>query len=712
MISSSPQDTAYPASPRPGRRLDIQGLRAIAVLQVVAFHAGLPLPGGFVGVDVFFVISGFVITAMLEREWTSTGNIRLGRFYVRRFKRLTPALAVMAGVTVVLSAVLLSPIMRQQAAAKTAIAAMLLTANRTIAITTGGYFDAQAETNPLLHTWSLSVEEQFYLVFPLIISIAWVLARRTGFRNTGFVIVSTVTLLSFVMAIAGALSDQAGDSPWLIGFYGPLARAWEFGAGALLALAGLRFTIRSRLVANLLGALGLMGLSVSLLAITGSTPLLPVWTILPVGATLVLIASGTNASNAVSRLLGSSPLVRLGDWSYSIYLWHWPLIVFAGALWPAQRWAVFVAAALSFAPAIASYRWVERPIRDLPPLSRRQLASLVLATVIPPVSVAASIGIAARSGWWNPRIVAALEDITADHGPGSVCITTGPYTKDAVDKCEWNASGLADPVYLVGDSDAWQFVEAITAAGKMTGRAAKVFTSPSCPFILDLRIASARKSEFFPPGLPRTGDFDHCPGYVNFTLTWLKTARPGIVFIASLDQYWWDPGLRAALGDQVGDTAWDAKVALLRKGLTRTVEMLQTSGHKVVLVQSIPTFRNPAPIWDPSTCSAYTLMRGECNRKLSRQFVQDLQRPSRDALVGVANATRSTVLDLRESLCDAHHCSATNEDSWMYRDATHLSVSGSYKLAPRFVAAINLAARGPIAAAGGKAQSDVAARRD
>src|SRR5262245_6874528 len=158
------------------RRLGIQGWLPVAALMVVSFPAGLPVPGGFVGVDVFFVISGFVIAGMLGREWRTTGRIRFGQFYLRRFKRLTPALALMVAVTMIISVAVLSPLGIQQTAAKTGIGAMLLVANAVIAKTTGGYFDAHAETNPLLHTWTLSVEEQFYLAFPALIALGWYIA--------------------------------------------------------------------------------------------------------------------------------------------------------------------------------------------------------------------------------------------------------------------------------------------------------------------------------------------------------------------------------------------------------------------------------------------------------------------------------------------------------------------------------------------------------
>ena len=191
---------------------------------VVAFHAGFPVPGGFVGVDVFFVISGYVITNMLQREFSGTGRIQFRAFYLRRFKRLTPALALMVSVVVVLSALILSPLGPQQTSTKTGAGAMLLVANMVIAHTTGGYFDAPAATNSLLHTWSLSVEEQFYLAFPLILVLGWVLARRARpLRSSPMFIVGGVATVSFALALLGSASRPSSSS-WLLGFYSPFTR--------------------------------------------------------------------------------------------------------------------------------------------------------------------------------------------------------------------------------------------------------------------------------------------------------------------------------------------------------------------------------------------------------------------------------------------------------------------------------------------------------
>lgn len=179
---------ATAAPPTTQQRRDIQGLRAIAVIMVVAFHAGLPVPGGFVGVDVFFVISGFVITAMLHREWSNSGTIKFGAFYLKRFKRLAPALALTVVVTLLISTVI-----------------FLMSANFVIELTTGGYFAPTAETNPLLNTWSLSVEEQFYLVFPALIALGWYLAKRRGaLRFSPAIIVGLVAAGSFALTIASA----------------------------------------------------------------------------------------------------------------------------------------------------------------------------------------------------------------------------------------------------------------------------------------------------------------------------------------------------------------------------------------------------------------------------------------------------------------------------------------------------------------------------
>lgn len=382
------------------RRLDIQGLRAIAVIMVVAFHAGLPVPGGFVGVDVFFVISGFVITAMLHREWLNHGCIRFRNFYMKRFKRLAPALALVVAVTMIFSAIILSPFGTQTNSARTGIGAMLSIANFVIARITGGYFDPSAETNPLLNTWSLSVEEQFYLIFPAVLVLGWVLAKRTT-RLSGapFLLISVIAILSFGLTLAQTFGQTFLGSEILLGFYSPFARAWEFAVGALLAIALTKITISiTAQIMSVVGTVGIGLLAASLWLIDGSRSSPGPWTLLPVTGTLLLLLAGT-CENRVSRTLSTKPLVKIGDWSYSIYLWHWPFIVFSIYLWPYSPYAAIIAAVVSLAPALASYYWLEQPIRQRVIKTRIQNTKLIAAVMIPPLALAALVGVTAKYYW-------------------------------------------------------------------------------------------------------------------------------------------------------------------------------------------------------------------------------------------------------------------------------------------------------------------------
>jgi peptidoglycan/LPS O-acetylase OafA/YrhL len=466
-------DTSNPTmKPRGSRRLDIQGLRAVAVLMVVAFHAGLPVHGGFVGVDVFFVISGFVITGLLQREWAAAERVRFGAFYVRRFKRLTPALALMVGSTAVASALFLSPLGPQQTVAKTAVGAMLLTANRAIAATTGGYFDPPAASNPLLNTWTLSVEEQFYLAFPALLALGWFLRSRSRrFKRSPAIIVGLVAALSFSLAFYGSSGYFRPTGSWLLGFYSPLTRAWEFAVGALLALAltARKPTFRPRSLALYLGVLGASLLAASLRLIDGNTPFPGPWTLLPVAGTLLLLLAGTDDSNIVTRALALRPMVKIGDWSYSIYLWHWPLIVFATLLWPASSNAILLAAVLSFAPALASYRWLEQPIRALAGLTRPRLATLITAVVLSPILVAGAMG-AVATHYWTPRYDSGDIPIAHDGDIGEtawhryVSDTFYPCTPkairaralkwDGILRCQQSKPGPLVSVAIIGDSHA------------------------------------------------------------------------------------------------------------------------------------------------------------------------------------------------------------------------------------------------------------------
>jgi peptidoglycan/LPS O-acetylase OafA/YrhL len=625
------------------RRLDIQGLRALAVVAVVAYHAGLPVPGGFVGVDVFFVISGFVITSMLQREWEATGRIRFRAFYLRRFKRLTPALAVMVAATALVSALVLSPLGAQQTVAETGVGAMFLVANGVIAGNTGGYFDAPAAVNPLLHTWTLSVEEQFYLAFPAILALGWYLAPASWRRRvTPSITVGVVAAVSFGLALVGS------NASWLFGFYSPLTRAWEFALGALLALTATRVAIRSREVALGAGLLGVGMLAASLWLITDKTPFPGVWTLLPVVATVLLIGIGAQPSaNIVTRALAIRPLVKVGDWSYSVYLWHWPFIVFAVILWPETAHVRLLAAGLSFAPALASYAWVERPVRALQGLTPKRLAVLVAAVVISPMLVAGAMGSVATH-YWTPRYESGDMPI-ANHGDigqaawfAYMRAAFHPCTPsdvrqravkwEGVARCEQSKLGSDVGVAVIGDSHAEHLflglADALPAANVVY-------------YIVDDALVTT------------DADFERIVQ---------RVAASHSITTVVVSAFWHSRGVHGA-------------------ELSTILETLTAAGKSVFVTDDVPFFS-----FDPFSCKyrQALFLRTGCSTD-AQQFRRDYARYYPELLAAVQQVPGSHMVNTARYFCGKTTCDMARNGQLFYRDYDHLNINGSRFVAKRML---------------------------
>ncbi|MDO9485692.1 MAG: acyltransferase family protein [Actinomycetota bacterium] len=671
---------SLPSSSMPdNRREDIQGLRALAVGFVVAFHAGLPVPGGFLGVDVFFVISGFVITAMLAREWVRTQSLKFSTFYARRFRRLTPALALLVAVVVIVSVLIQSPMGDQQIAAQTGIGALLLSANFVIAETTGGYFDAPAAANPLLNTWSLSVEEQFYLVFPLLLFLGWKLAKKARVPWIPAALVGGVAVLSFAIAMLEARGHRIPFMPeWLGGFYGPLSRAWEFAVGALLALAATKVELRiSRVMALIFGILGIVGLAASLWLVNDTTVWPGPMTIIPVVSTVLLLACGMHEGNAVSRFLGRSPFVAVGNISYSWYLWHWPCIVFALMLWPNTPGIAFIAAVASLLPSIASYQWLEQPIRSLRDVSKPRMARLVALTMVPPMALALILWSAAENGFWNPRVqdfIAAVSPMHAGNAAG--CNESIAPSERKPRTCLWNAQASGSPIYLIGDSHADHLSEAAISAATAAGRPLTIGTANACPFIdVHFKSSAARLAK--------------CRPFVQKTLKWLESAPPGDVILSSSSVYWNSSVFSAGLTADAVTNEARSKVANLRSGLESTVRQLQDSGHRVILAQDVPYFAEPLAA-DPRQFSALEIASGSQLRSAMPRSVADQnQQASRTGIEAVARATGARIFDPRVYFCPQDQCATQIGDLYLYRDAGHISIGASKNLAPLLVSVLS-----------------------
>jgi peptidoglycan/LPS O-acetylase OafA/YrhL len=380
-------------------RPDVEGLRGVAILLVLLFHAALPIPGGFVGVDVFLVISGFLITGLLLRELETSGRIELLAFYGRRMRRLLPAAAVVIAAVMPLAFVALPPLDRPGAMTDGG-AAVLCVSNIRSALAAGDYFAAIGTPSPFLHFWSLSLEEQFYLVWPVLLLIA---ARCRRAR-----LAAGITLLALLVVSLAASVVMTDVAPtW--GFYSLPSRSWQFAAGGLLAVAS---PILRRLPTRLVGVAGwagIAGLAVAAVAIDGSTPYPGLLAVLPTGAAALLIVSGDRTWGP-GILLRLTPLRFLGRISYSLYLWHWPILVLPIAAGIALE-PIGTVGLLGLAIGVAWLSWaiVEEPFRKAR-VPRRTMTRLSLQ-----LGTAAIVGVVA----WSVTLEATANAAIAGIGDGS-----------------------------------------------------------------------------------------------------------------------------------------------------------------------------------------------------------------------------------------------------------------------------------------------------
>src|SRR5215469_17046312 len=355
-VPEHPAEPTKPAKFRP----DIEGLRAFAVLSVVLYHADLfGVHGGFVGVDVFFVISGFLITRLLLEAVSENGIRGLPTFYTRRIRRLLPA-AMTVVVATVVAARLWAPPLSVKPVAIDGIFTTFYGLNYRLAVEGTQYLNEGSAASPLQHFWSLAVEEQFYLCWPILIVLVVLLGRR--YRNALLaLLLAVIVVVSFRYSV---LSTRT-DAPWA--YFSLATRAWELGIGALVALGASALTRLLRPVAWAGGWLGLTAVVASAFVFNGRTPYPGSAAAMPVVGAAVLIASGCAVQGGAGRLLGVRPLQFGGRMSYSWYLWHWPMLVIAPMIlhhaltWP-QRSAVVV---LSLGAAVITFRLIENPARSL-----------------------------------------------------------------------------------------------------------------------------------------------------------------------------------------------------------------------------------------------------------------------------------------------------------------------------------------------------------
>ncbi|MDB4882317.1 MAG: acyltransferase 3, partial [Gemmatimonadetes bacterium] len=516
-------------SPEPSSfRADIEGLRGVAILLVVLFHAGVPaLAGGFVGVDVFFVLSGFFITGLLVRERETSGDVDLSAFYARRALRLLPALLLVLVATLFAVMTLYAPIDRV-VIASSARAVALHAGNIEFARGAVDYFSAGE--SPLLHTWSLAVEEQFYFVWPLLfVFVAFV---HEGRRSDALSATRFEKSLAAWLASLGLVSLAASfwitrvAQPWA--FFGMPTRIWEFALGGLLAVVLKERTVEDgtpswRVVA--LQAGGLLAIAVAVVLYDRATPYPGVAAMLPALATCALLVGGARApSSIVSVSIGISPLRWLGRVSYAWYLWHWPLVGVGAVIDPRIGVAGKLAwSAAALVLAWLTYRLVERPARagglSRIPIGWVAPVSLVASVVAALVAHAALRTAERQAAQPEQRPFAAARLDRMDHGCWANTV------EEAKDSCELGDQHSATTIALLGDSHAEHWLGGLDRAGVEHGWKIIAMVKGGCPVADVPADAGARRARWY----------RECSRYREAMLQRIVAMRPDAVILSSWD---------------------------------------------------------------------------------------------------------------------------------------------------------------------------------
>lgn len=645
-----------------GYRPDIDGLRALAIVPVVAFHAGYAhVSGGFVGVDVFFVVSGFLITGLLLKEQQETGRIRLLDFYARRVRRLLPALTLMLLATLAVGFLVLSPAGDQQRLAQQAIAVSLFASNGLFWRLSNDYFAPDAERLPLLHTWTLAVEEQFYVIWPLVVILVALIALRAklpfGRTLAGVLVVGVV--VSFALSLwVMRVSEPAA-------FYLTPFRAWELGVGALLAMVP---SIGGRTappwLATAIAGAGVAAILAAVVTFNSDTAFPGVAVMLPVAGSLaVIVGGGLHGANPVSRALAWTPLRLIGKVSYSWYLWHWPFLAMARAIDHSQRDIVRDTAIVLGALAVAaiSHPFFEEPIR------RRQFApfktvrsSVLAGLAMLLVCILAGAGLylhansASRPGTRANEILVARSN---DFGRMTSChherttVFALPKAKD----CVAGAPQAPAAFLLFGDSVAQQMSQPLDAAAKDAGVGMVQRTANAC------RAFRVRPRE-----------------EARFTFFDRDCVRFNRVVMDDLPEMIRDQHVKgvvvAGLWTATPDSADAADLIAL-------VTALRAKGLRVLLVAETPHGELLTP-----DCLAYHSAQ-ECS--VSREKA-DAGRAAQMAYLRQAAAIPGVRLyDPDDDLCEGATCGAVVDGVIAYRDANHLSRKGGMlltdKLKPNLV---------------------------
>jgi len=688
------------------RRTDIEGLRAIAVLAVLLFHAGVPgVGGGYVGVDVFFVVSGFLITSLLVAEKTNTGKVSLGAFYARRARRILPVSALVAVATLIASWIWLEPL-RLRSLSNDVLAVALFSSNFVFANRGADYLQSALPPSPLQHYWSLAVEEQFYVVWPALVMLVCIGVGTQTIRNVRLrvgVTAGIAAVASFVACMALMNSSQ----PWA--FFSPHTRAFELAIGALVAVVPIGASITLVRVNALLAWCGLAGIIATVIMFSETTTFPGPWALAPVMATAFLLRGGNASLWAPDALLRLAPLQWLGSRSYSAYLWHWPVIIIVAAALD-KKLSVFeglVCLMMSLALSEFSYRCVENPVRRNHKIVgiRALVLSVSLIAVVSGSAVLAQNnqptldgGVAATPPTLitessttvnsnvstttipvkpelpnpSPPVEAIVQAMSATGLPSNItpslqgAISDMPtiysnnchasFSATRPKKCVYGDVTSSTVIGLYGDSHAAQWFPAFEKLAIKRNWKFISYTKRGCP----------------PADIPTYSKvlgkvYKECAPWRENVLQQMVTDGVQTVFIAQFDRL-----LSASTRVPMWQKEW-------RVGLQSTIDQLTAKGITPVLMED-----TPYPGQDVPTCLSrhYTNVQ-LCNPIISSAFREDMHQMLEDF-----DAVDTHVLWTRQWFCTDVGCPTVVGNILVYRDDNHMSVTFASFIAPLLDAAI------------------------
>ena len=631
-------------------RTDIEGLRGVAILLVVAFHAGVWWPaGGYVGVDVFFVLSGYLITGMLAREVVETGDVDFSAFYARRARRLLPALIVVLLATIGIVMVAYAPI--DGPAIMTDARAVALHYGNVVFATGAVDYHATSD-NPLLHTWSLAVEEQFYVAWPLLFAFIGRMWRHEGDDATRKRLLAGIAITG-TASLAASLWVTRIAQPWA--FFGMPTRVWEFAAGGIVALAATSDSSKSERVGATLQVAGLVAIAAAALLLHEATPYPGIAALLPVAGTAALLIGGRRApASTISEILSGRVLRFFGRVSYSWYLWHWPLV----GLGAVVDWEIGIGGRIAWSVvalglAMLTLRFVEEPARRGELFTSRphhwvNPGALAASVVVAMIAYGAFVVTSRSASTPVQRRLAAAREDAMDHE------CWGSLLENATAPCEFGDTRSRQTVVLFGDSHAEHWLPAMDRLARNRGWTVVAMIKPACPVADVPQLVNTRLKRYY----------SECTAWRRAMLERIIAMRPAAVVLSSYDHYL----------TRNGSADWQITAEQWAAGLRVTYGSLAGAGIKTIVIRGTPNAGFDVPSCLSRRASRAPFTGKACEYAFDRSLVPSAVAAQDRAARGVRTLA---FVDMNDRVCGRAVCPVARNGTIVFRDGNHLTATFS-----------------------------------